>query len=542
MHEVSVPRRRAGVAAAALALGVVAAVASSPGIAAAEPSDSGSSVTSADSTKSDAVDTSAPRLTDLTRLPSQSIRRSLGVLQTAVRATLDDPRQADRPARVDSRQRSSRLRGAATTTAAAVPAAAAEVPTKAPRVLDAVARVLAPPTVVDTPGLPATVPAPRQDVVRAVPLALRAVGTNVFTAVLAPLAGSGPATPRAPSPMMWTLAAAARGEFGRRHTSSTGASTVASTSQPAATTGDYETRTLVLTAFPAELDAVLARTELDPDPVVLADGRQFYLGTMGGKKVVVAMTGIGMVNATDTTAAAFTHFTPESGTNIGAVVFSGVAGGADDTRIADVAVPGRWTLDDGTTWHSVDPGMLSAAKTLDVDLGSVNYLGNPLCQNCIPLPSIPLIDLRREPRLVVGGDGSSGDGNNGQAFPCIPFGGDIFGCQSCSAPGTSPLYTGNFFTAVVPFLADGLLSNIAGFSPAENPELDAVDQETAAAQAVADAHGVPFLGIRGMSDGPGDPLNLPGFPFQFAFYKQIAADNAAIVTEAFLQEWAGPAD
>jgi hypothetical protein len=29
---------------------------------------------------------------------------------------------------------------------------------------------------------------------------------------------------------------------------------------------------------------------------------------------------------------------------------------------------------------------------------------------------------------------------------------------------------------------------------------------------VADAHGIPFLGVRGMSDGPGDPLHLPGLP------------------------------
>jgi len=58
------------------------------------------------------------------------------------------------------------------------------------------------------------------------------------------------------------------------------------------------------------------------------------------------------------------------------------------------------------------------------------------------------------------------------------------------------------------------------------PPVDAVDQETAAAQQVADAHGIPFLGIRGMSDGPGDPLHLPGYPFTFFVYKQIAADNA----------------
>ncbi|OBK23216.1 hypothetical protein A5634_05810 [Mycobacterium asiaticum] len=75
---------------------------------------------------------------------------------------------------------------------------------------------------------------------------------------------------------------------------------------------------------------------------------------------------------------------------------------------------------------------------------------------------------------------------------------------------------------------------------AENPAFDAVDQETAAALAVATKHSVPFLGIRGMSDGPGDPLGLPGFPFQFFFYKQIAAENAARVVEAFMTSWTGP--
>ncbi|OBF12286.1 hypothetical protein A5730_04950 [Mycobacterium sp. ACS4054] len=72
-----------------------------------------------------------------------------------------------------------------------------------------------------------------------------------------------------------------------------------------------------------------------------------------------------------------------------------------------------------------------------------------------------------------------------------------------------------------------------------DPAYAATDMETAAAQTVADAHGVPFLGIRGITDGPGDPLHLPGFPFQFFCYKRIAADNAARVTAAFLRSWAG---
>jgi nucleoside phosphorylase len=290
-----------------------------------------------------------------------------------------------------------------------------------------------------------------------------------------------------------------------------------------------EQRTLILTAFPAEADAVLSRTTLERDPVVVADRRHFYLGSIGGRKVIVAMTGIGLVNATETTETAFARFSRASSIAIGAVVFSGVAGGGGRVSIGDVAVPARWTLDGGTTFHPVDPGMLAATGTLGVALESVNYLGNR---------RIKLVDLKRESQLFIGGDGSSFDNNNGRAFPCIPNGGAVFGCQPRGAPDRSLLYTGNFFRAAGPWLKNALISNL-DIAWTSDPAFDATDNETAAAQAVADAHGVPFLGIRGISDGAGDPLHLPGFPLEFLVYKRIAADNAARVTAAFLRGWVG---
>jgi nucleoside phosphorylase len=298
-----------------------------------------------------------------------------------------------------------------------------------------------------------------------------------------------------------------------------------------------EQRTLVLSAFPAESDAVLSHTTLDPNPVVVADRKHFYLGTISGKKVIVAMTGIGLVNATDTTETAFARFTCASSIAVGAVLFSGVAGGAGRTSIGDVAIPAQWTLDQGMTFHPVDPGMLATAETLSVALENVNTLGNPTCL-CKNAPIIRLNNLGRQPQLVVGGEGSSSDNNNGTAFPCIPNGGDVFGCQPCTAPDRSLFYTGNFFQAAGPWLVKGLIGNLK--TTTQNPAFDASDMETAAAQAVADAHGVPFLGIRGISDGQGDPLHLPGFPVEFFYYKQIAADNAALVTAAFLRAAPAP--
>jgi nucleoside phosphorylase len=284
---------------------------------------------------------------------------------------------------------------------------------------------------------------------------------------------------------------------------------------PTVTPDSSEPRTLVLTAFPAEADAMLSHTTLDPNPVVVAERRHFYLGSVRGRKVIVAMTGIGMLNATRTTETALARF-PSS---VDAAVFSGVAGGAGRTGIADVAVPARWTQDNGTTFHPVDPGMLAAAENLSVALKSVRARAN-------------------QPLLVCGGDGCSYDNNNGQAFPGIPNGGAVFGCQPRKAPDRSFFYTGNFFQAAWPWLKNGLISN-AKLVSAADPAFDATDSETAAVQAVADARGVPFLGIRGISDGPGDPLHLPGFPFQFFVYKRVAATNAARVTAAFLQGWSG---
>jgi hypothetical protein len=56
--------------------------------------------------------------------------------------------------------------------------------------------------------------------------------------------------------------------------------------------------------------------------------------------------------------------------------------------------------------------------------------------------------------------------------------------------------------------------------------------------AVAAANHVPIIGFRAASDGGGDPLMLPGFPFQFFVYRQLAADNAARSALAFLAAWA----
>ena len=126
------------------------------------------------------------------------------------------------------------------------------------------------------------------------------VVSNLFRGFSNPLAATTRPVAPAGNPILWSLLAFTRREFDTA-SKSPPATEIPVSVQAADQSLVAEERTLVLTAFPAEADAILARTTLDPNPSVVVDGRHYYLGTLGGKKVIVAMTGIGMENATQTT-------------------------------------------------------------------------------------------------------------------------------------------------------------------------------------------------------------------------------------------------
>src|SRR5258705_7484849 len=78
---------------------------------------------------------------------------------------------------------------------------------------------------------------------------------------------------------------------------------------------------LVLAAMPLELYPLLRRASANPVKVVRVNDRTFYVGRLAGNDVVLAMTGIGLVNAAQTATAAFEHFR----CRFRGAVFSGVA-------------------------------------------------------------------------------------------------------------------------------------------------------------------------------------------------------------------------
>ena len=289
-------------------------------------------------------------------------------------------------------------------------------------------------------------------------------------------------------------------------------------------------RFLVLAAMPLELEPLLRVTELDDARTTTIDGRTFYAGRLAGKDVVLAMTGIGMENARITSEVAYANSRcPFSGT-----LFSGVAGSVHN--IGDVAVPSSWTGDGGATWIDVDQRLLRAAASVaggGVALARTVPVGDAACA-CpgVEDPGTP-VTMAHETVLHVGGQGTSGDTFSGRAVPCVPGGGDVAGCSPC-LPGAVGEQAAAFAEHAPPLLDTAF---VQGFlqPPAETTDTYASqDMETAAAAAVARDHHVPFLGVRAVSDGNGDPLGLPGFPWQFFAYRRLAGNNAATVTAAVL--------
>ncbi|MEY2590689.1 MAG: hypothetical protein QOJ67_2673 [Acidimicrobiaceae bacterium] len=292
-------------------------------------------------------------------------------------------------------------------------------------------------------------------------------------------------------------------------------------------------RVLILSAMPLELNPLMTQASLKPEDTVQANGRTFYVGTLAGQDVVLAMTGIGLVNAAETATAAFDAFP----CSFKAALFSGVAG--SPANIGDVMIPRRWTLD-GKKWIYTDAGMYIAARKLEapgkVALAQDVPVGDAACL-CPGVDAPTPVHLPTPVQVRVGGGGSSADTFGDHALPCVPGGGDIEGCEPCLAPGSTPADAAAF-AANAPSFADPAF--VSGFLAPPAPTVTSVnaqDEETAAVAKVALHRHVPFLGIRAVSDGHGDPLGLPGFPSQFFVYRQLAGNNAAAVTIAFLKDW-----
>jgi len=256
----------------------------------------------------------------------------------------------------------------------------------------------------------------------------------------------------------------------------------------------------VLSAMPGELAPNLAGAEL-VESVALA-GRDVRLGSLEGVPVVLAMTGIGTVNAASVASAVLDAF-PVTG-----VVVSGVA--HSSLRIADVTVVENWTTADGNVF-GVDDGWLAAAR----DLAASGAVALPRCSEDPPARPDSPICVDHDPRIVVGGVGHTSDPFGGAPLPCIPGGGGVFGC------GPPPEVAADASSARTT-TGDAALTGVA-----------VQDMESAMIAREADARGLPFIAFRGTSDSAAGTIDSLS---EFFHYYGLAADTASRAARAFLHE------
>ena len=274
---------------------------------------------------------------------------------------------------------------------------------------------------------------------------------------------------------------------------------------------DTVPRTALLTAFQPEWDVLIHRVA-HGDVFEIA-GRQYVCGDLAGRAVVIAMTGMSMVNAAMTAQAVIDHFDVER------VVFSGIAGAIDpEVRVGDVIVPDRWAqsleviLGRATESGFEKPGWLTWAAPLPafgmmlpntVVVGAPGRPASPrlwfpvdpgLAEIARSLEALPLADrtderraLSHQPRLHVGGS-----------------------AVSASAFVDNLDYRHYLF---------------------ETFEARIADMESAAVAQVAFANAVPFIAFRSASDlaGADDQAN------EMDVFMHLAAENSVRVVMAFLE-------
>src|SRR5438067_4332511 len=102
--------------------------------------------------------------------------------------------------------------------------------------------------------------------------------------------------------------------------------------------------------------------------------------------------------------------------------------------------------------------MLSVARAVapGVALERTAPAGDPACACVVDPSAVPIVFMPHKPQVIIGGVGNTTDPVFGRAFPCIPGGGDVFGCSPCRVKGR---------------VVENVLGLVAGLLPFADPTL-----------------------------------------------------------------------
>lgn len=277
---------------------------------------------------------------------------------------------------------------------------------------------------------------------------------------------------------------------------------------------DNAPRLAVVSAFGAELELLLAETEVGETYVIL--GHTFTTGKLRDNDVVLLLSGVSIVNAAMNMQVALDNF------NITHIVYSGIAGGVNpNLDIGDVTVAKQWGLyqkalfaretDEGwnTGWHDAPFGNYGMSFPQYVSVFSVSGTTDET-------ESLFWFEVDEEMMAIAEAVSAS------------------VGLEKCAPDGClddDPIVKVGGNGVSGPTFVDNADYRSWVW---ETFQADALDMETAAVALVAYTNDVPYIAFRSLSDlaggGPGENL--------INVFFGLAADNSAKVLLAFLEAWA----
>ncbi len=310
----------------------------------------------------------------------------------------------------------------------------------------------------------------------------------------------------------------------------------------------------IVSAFGAEADLLLANMSEAQERWI--NGNRFVSGWLTGQPVVVVLTGVSVVNASMTTQVMLDHFPIER------LLLSGIAGGIDPQgRVGDVVIPEQWALPLETWWGSGSQlpapcgqaGDLSCLGLRLAGPAASPWAGFPVPAAAASDPNATATSTATATATATGGSlymrenfvrrrGGTGQGEFRFSFPAdaemlalaATLNPPLERCgprspQQCVSQQPR-LRVGGMGVTVPAFLANADYRNYL-FATLQARVLD---MESAAVAEVAYANGIPFLGLRSVSDLAGGG---PNSDVGALFSSGLAESNAARVTLAWLAAW-----
>jgi adenosylhomocysteine nucleosidase len=241
----------------------------------------------------------------------------------------------------------------------------------------------------------------------------------------------------------------------------------------------------ILGAFGDETTYLLTQVQQKKETII--QQVHFTEGILQGKQVVIALTGMGKVNAAMTTTLMLEHFQP------GAIIFTGIAGGVNPSLL-----PGDLVIGTRVAYHdygAIVPDSMVRKPTRN----PFTLKENPVYFTC----DSSLVARARQVSTTISLEKIHRA--NGEQAPRII---------------TGTIVTGDVFVS----------SNKAAQNLAQQLQADATEMEGAAVAQVCWQQKIPFIVIRSMSDNANNNAHADAVTFY-----PIAARNSARFVMAILQ-------